>query len=663
MTVTDNVTLVGNVLLNNHVLSDFSTGAYAYNAFVPHLSDYNSWEVSAKVITGSGYSSTRSYSIIVCGDVDRGLNRNCGFLLRIYPKKFNLVVERYTNSYQDAVDLYSDTIQDNTEYIVKGRFTGSRYELEVNGTVVAYKDATWKGLYNASRMPQLAIGAHSIYSGTSDASPAFIGSIDLTKCYFKANGNVLWNGVERSKRYYSPARKGANDLINSTYDSSTKMVTSNSGWYGRTYNTGDNWVAYGTITADGLGFIPSGGIFAPLTNNLITNLTGYDALILGNRRSDGSIIPKVIVSGMSYNDAYFNPTLSVFNTGQVRFIQGTYVNINQQTSMSASITDSRYTSSQVGSLAFNQIWRKEGYYRIRQGRPNGSRGSYYVPTTAQETVLDECDTVLLMPYNSNQTTKTYASFLQLQEEKSIFEITQTDYDNAVTNSIEPKNASSGFYIPARKRNVQIVNTSILNLNSGTMGSDYTMSFDNENARPYTVDVMPLDTADNWEWRTKFSRIDGGANYSAIIGHTNTNYCSAPYIQVVKQESGMTPYSADIVIPITSSTYIGSENYNHTFSANTPYYVKMGFTGTEYYLDVNTSGWDTPFERWSSYQSTSKCYIRSGTKTQFMSRYNNRLYGTIDFKETRLFINGQVYWEYITDKIVNNYYIPTRKDNS
>lgn len=657
MTVTDNISLQGSPTLTNHILSGFSNSNWGYKDITINLPTYDSWEAGCKFTTGSDVLNQGTVLSSMRGTSSG--SRACGFGIDIYNGnlRFLVTLDQY---FSNVLNLQAP-ISANTTYTLKAKFTGSAYELYLDGVLEASISNSSKGIYNSYYNNKLYLGQ---YRDTADAFIPFTGgTIDLNGCYFIADGNILWQGVERSKTYYNPARKGANDLINSTYDSSTKMVTSTSGWYGRTYNTGDNWVAYGTITADGLGFIPSGGIFAPLTNNLITNLTGYDALILGNRRSDGSIIPKVIVGGISYGDAYFNPTLSVFNTGQVRFIQGTYVNINQQTSMSASITDSRYTSSQLGSLAFNQIWRKEGYYRIRRGKPNGGRGSYYVPTTVQETVLDECDTVLLMPSNSNQTTKTYASFLQLQEEKSIFEITQTDYDNAVTNSIEPKSAQGGFFIPARKRDVQIVNTSILNTGSGSMGSDYTMSFDNQNQRPYTVDIMPLDTADNWEWRTKFSRIDGGSNYGAVIGHNNSNYCSAPYIQVIKQESGFTPYSTAIVVPTSSSAFITVGDYSHAFSANIPYYVKMGFTGTEYYLDVNTSGWDAPFERWGSYQSTTKCYIRSNTKTSFMGRYNNYSYGTIDFKETRLFINGQVYWEYITDKIVNDYYIPTRKDNS
>lgn len=434
MTVTDNVTLVGNVSLNNHVLGNFSTSNYAYNSFVPHLPDYNSWEISAKITTSSGYVTSIAYVILDCGDLDSTYSRNCGFILRIYENKINLIVARYTNSYQDVVDLRSDTIQDNTEYIVKARFTGSRYELEVNGAVVAYKDATWRGLYNASRMPHLDIGIHTVYIGTSDNPWPFTGTIDLNGCYFIADGNILWQGVERSKTYYNPARK-----------------------------------------------------------------------------------------------------------------------------------------------------------------------------------------------------------------------------------------TSGFYIPARKKSKTIINSSLLTVQQATISSDNILTTQSSNNYSFarTTERMPLDTADTWEWRTKVTRTGGGSsNYPAIIAHSNSNYCSAPYIQVIVSESGKAPYSVDIVIPTSSSNYIGNGAYNHVLTQNTPYYFKFGFTGTEYYLSGNTTGWDDPFEDWARYSSTTKCYVAPNTVTEFLGRYTaGSIQGNMDLNETRLYINGQVYWECTTNKIVNDFYIPSRKDNS
>lgn len=195
----------------------------------------------------------------------------------------------------------------------------------------------------------------------------------------------------------------------------------------------------------------------------------------------------------------------------------------------------------------------------------------------------------------------------------------------------------------------IVDTTKMTYTNATMSDDYVMTTtNNSSSGAITSDVLPLNTANTWEWRTKFTYTSSGT-YGTVIGHNNSNFKGAPYIQIVNGEAGIQARGIGIVIPVDNLHYVTpADNYSKAIDVNTPYYLKFGFSGTEYYLELNTEGWDAPFTRYCTYQSTAKCYVVTNTKTEFMNRYTgSQVVGSMDFKETRLYINGDVYWEYVT----------------
>ena len=249
--------------------------------------------------------------------------------------------------------------------------------------------------------------------------------------------------------------------------------------------------------------------------------------------------------------------------------------------------------------------------------------SPYISTTGG---LDN-GAIIVHPKTTPTTETVTAQSLSIQEGTNTVEITQ-----ASISGIE-----------------YIVDTTKMTYTNATMSDDYVMTTtNNSSSRAITSDVLPLNTADTWEWRTKFTYTSSGT-YGTVIGHNNSDFKGAPYVQIVNGEAGIQTRGLGIVIPIDHLHYVTPpDNYSKAIDVNTPYYLKFGFSGTEYYLELNTEGWDAPFTRYCTYQSTAKCYVVTNTKTEFMNRYTgSQIVGSMDFKETRLYINGDVYWEYVT----------------
>lgn len=165
--------------------------------------------------------------------------------------------------------------------------------------------------------------------------------------------------------------------------------------------------------------------------------------------------------------------------------------------------------------------------------------------------------------------------------------------------------------------------------------------------------IPFDTADNWEVRTKvnldFSNV---AHASPITGTSSSDWTNNPYLQVCYgwSSSGYPDFSLNLCCAFNSS---GSSELNKCTSSNilssgTTYYIKYGFTGTEYYIDVNTNGWNSTFTRWATVQDSTKCYCNSSYYLTFMNNITNiYTYGSMYMKDTCVYINGQKYWEAVT----------------
>lgn len=165
--------------------------------------------------------------------------------------------------------------------------------------------------------------------------------------------------------------------------------------------------------------------------------------------------------------------------------------------------------------------------------------------------------------------------------------------------------------------------------------------------------VPFETADSWEFRTKIKYSGGSGPYRYVLYHSGSSWDMGPIIQIINGESGITDNSVDFVIPIDgiSDGYTDILGESYPLNLNTDYYLKAGFSGTEYYLLIGETGWDGTFTTLGTYTTTLKCTNNENNVLSLFGDINgnpNRfVYGSMYMKDTCVYINGQKYWEAVT----------------
>ena len=154
---------------------------------------------------------------------------------------------------------------------------------------------------------------------------------------------------------------------------------------------------------------------------------------------------------------------------------------------------------------------------------------------------------------------------------------------------------------------------------------------------YTPDLI---NASSWEIQTKHT-YNGGGVYPTVFG-TSTNVDQAA--PLLSWENG------ELLIYLSSdgSTWdIASGGSTGILPvAGTTYYIKLGFTGTEYYVDYNTTGWNDTFTRGYLLSSTAKTVCNSPLYFA-NSRLNVSAYyliGPLYLGDTKVYIDGNLDWQ-------------------
>lgn len=147
----------------------------------------------------------------------------------------------------------------------------------------------------------------------------------------------------------------------------------------------------------------------------------------------------------------------------------------------------------------------------------------------------------------------------------------------------------------------------------------------------------LSTADSWEFQIKYKH-NGGGTYPTIFGYASGSDFKTP--SLIYQDG-------TLVLYLSSSG--GSWNINSSGSglvpqAGTIYYFKVGFTGSQYYVKYNTTGWSDEFTTQWTLNSTTKVYCSDYFMLMNLS-LNSGYYntGTMYLQDTALFINGSEAW--------------------
>lgn len=231
-----NVSIVGSLTDNNGVLSGFSTTSYARLPIDFDVSDGSAWEAVYKVTTGSDVTTSQYF----VGSLLSGKSHD-PFIIGIYNNSLSAYIN-YDLTTTSTEIASSITPQSNTEYTIKLEFTGSAYNLYIDGVLeatVSSSTPVWTS--------NVILGVQSASSGLAGN---WLGSIDLNNSYMNINGSRWWTGrqpfgfTDESIWQDNVFKYGTCDKY--VYDSVNQTVripkrTTEHGLLIKTINNADNW--------------------------------------------------------------------------------------------------------------------------------------------------------------------------------------------------------------------------------------------------------------------------------------------------------------------------------------------------------------------------------------------------------------------------------------
>lgn len=283
----NNVEIVGSPVVNNGVLSGFSTSSYATTLTFPTDEDF---DFQFKIKTGADISGEQE--IFACPTAS-GPSQYYFCLVNLESNNLNVIFNGGLGVWQYP---FGTPAQPETDYIVKVVYSKTNNTLHVtmslaNGTVLLDDTKQVGELYD---IKEAVIGVVKDTAGA--ISNPFKGSVDLKECYIESNGQRIWSGA-------SVATKNPNGHI--FYDIADKATVDEI-----FSQRGEAWF-YGVDTENERVFLPRGTRSQYTVN---TDETGdYVEAGLPNIKSSGSIgftddnphndVPPFIYSGSHGNSA------------------------------------------------------------------------------------------------------------------------------------------------------------------------------------------------------------------------------------------------------------------------------------------------------------------------------------------------------------------------
>lgn len=156
------------------------------------------------------------------------------------------------------------------------------------------------------------------------------------------------------------------------------------------------------------------------------------------------------------------------------------------------------------------------------------------------------------------------------------------------------------------------------------------------------DIWDISNGKTWEQGAKVTLAVGSTNYNPIIGTGSSNgsyYATVPSLQYYN-----TPKHFVLCVPSGNTSWRYIMETEHTYEAGDTYYVRGGWDGSEFYIDVSTDGitWTRDARRVDNVP----CYTNSSYKRLALATLRGSdkwTAGTIDLTKTYIKINGVKVW--------------------
>lgn len=210
LSIKNNVSFVGAPVVDNGVLSEFSTSSYASALTFPTDEDF---DFQFKIKTGADISSEQE--IFACPTASGPAHKFCCLL--------NVNSNNLWIGFNGGEGVWSygfaTPAQPETDYIVKAVYSKTNNTLHVtmslaNGTVLLDDTKQVDELYD---IKEAVIGVAKDTAGT--IFNPFKGSVDLKECYIESNGQRIWSGASVATKnpnghiFYDIADKATVDEI------------------------------------------------------------------------------------------------------------------------------------------------------------------------------------------------------------------------------------------------------------------------------------------------------------------------------------------------------------------------------------------------------------------------------------------------------------------
>ena len=206
----NNVEIVGSPVVNNGVLSGFSTSSYATTLTFPTDEDF---DFQFKLKTGADISGEQE--IFACPTAS-GPSQYYFCLVNLESNNLNVIFNGGLGVWQYP---FGTPAQPETDYIVKVVYSKTNNTLHVtmslaNGTVLLDDTKQVDELYD---IKEAVIGAGKDNAVT--IFNPFKGSVDLKECYIESNGRRIWSGASVATKnpnghiFYDIADKATVDEI------------------------------------------------------------------------------------------------------------------------------------------------------------------------------------------------------------------------------------------------------------------------------------------------------------------------------------------------------------------------------------------------------------------------------------------------------------------
>lgn len=189
--------------------------------------------------------------------------------------------------------------------------------------------------------------------------------------------------------------------------------------------------------------------------------------------------------------------------------------------------------------------------------------------------------------------------------------------------------------------LSVIDTSTKELNGltqtgGTLNSEFEFT-GGSGAYLKMNEKYSLSTANSWEFQIKYKHNGGGSNPTIFGYASGTDFKTPAFIL----ENG----SLKLYLSSNGDSWnLNSSNSGLVPVSGTIYYFKIGFTGSQYYIKYNTTGWSDDFTTQWTLNSTTKVYCSDYFMLMNLS-LNSNYYntGTMYLQDTALIINEAEVW--------------------